>query len=36
MDGVARNAGVSKQAVCSHFERKEELFRASIKAKIAF
>ncbi len=35
MDAVAREAGVSKQTVYSHFENKDELFRACIKGKIA-
>lgn len=35
MDAVAREAGVSKQTVYSHFTSKEELFRACIKAKVA-
>lgn len=35
MDAVAREAGVSKQTVYSHFGSKEELFRSCIKAKVA-
>jgi TetR/AcrR family transcriptional repressor of mexJK operon len=35
MDAVAREAGVSKQTVYSHFTNKEALFRACIRAKIA-
>lgn len=35
MDAVAREAGVSKQTVYSHFENKDELFQACIKGKIA-
>ena len=35
MDAVAERAGVSKQTVYSHFDSKEELFRACIKSKIA-
>ena len=35
MDAVAKSAGVSKQTVYSHFENKEELFRACIGNKIA-
>ena len=35
MDAVARDAGVSKQTVYSHFSNKEALFRACIKSKIA-
>ncbi len=35
MDAVAERAGVSKQTVYSHFDGKEELFRACIKSKIA-
>jgi TetR/AcrR family transcriptional repressor of mexJK operon len=35
MDAVAREAGVSKQTVYSHFENKEALFRACIQGKIA-
>jgi TetR/AcrR family transcriptional repressor of mexJK operon len=35
MDAVAREAGVSKQTVYSHFENKDELYRACIRDKIA-
>lgn len=35
MDAVARQAGVSKQTVYSHFANKEELFKACIRAKVA-
>jgi AcrR family transcriptional regulator len=35
MDAVAKAAGVSKQTVYSHFENKEDLFRACIRNKIA-
>lgn len=34
MDEVARQAGVSKQTVYSHFANKEQLFSASIRGKI--
>ena len=34
MDEVARRAGVSKQTVYSHFSSKEQLFSASVHAKI--
>lgn len=33
--GIAQHAGVSKQTVYSHFENKEELFKACIRAKVA-
>ncbi len=35
MDAVAREAGVSKQTVYSHFQNKEALYSACIKAKVA-
>jgi TetR/AcrR family transcriptional repressor of mexJK operon len=35
MDAVAKQAGVSKQTVYSHFANKEELFKAVITAKVA-
>jgi TetR/AcrR family transcriptional repressor of mexJK operon len=35
MDAVAREAGVSKQTVYGHFENKEALFRACIRAKVS-
>lgn len=35
MDAVARQAGVSKQTVYSHFQNKEALYSASIKGKVA-
>lgn len=35
MDAVAKRAGVSKQTVYSHFENKEELFKACIRAKVS-
>jgi TetR/AcrR family transcriptional repressor of mexJK operon len=35
MDAVAAAAGVSKQTVYSHFQNKEALFSACIKAKVA-
>jgi len=35
MDAVAREAGVSKQTVYSHFENKDALYSACIKAKVA-
>lgn len=35
MDEVAREAGVSKQTVYSHFTNKEELFKECIRGKIA-
>lgn len=35
MDAVAREAGVSKQTVYGHFKKKEELFQACVRAKIA-
>jgi TetR/AcrR family transcriptional repressor of mexJK operon len=35
MDAVAKQAGVSKQTVYSHFSNKEELFKAVITAKVA-
>jgi TetR/AcrR family transcriptional repressor of mexJK operon len=35
MDAVARQSGVSKQTVYSHFANKESLFRACIGAKVA-
>lgn len=35
MDAVARQAGVSKQTVYSHFKCKEELFSACITSKVA-
>ena len=34
MDAVAREARVSKQTVYSHFENKDDLFRACIRCKI--
>ena len=34
MDAVAREAGVSKQTVYSHFSGKEDLFRACIRDKV--
>ncbi|MGD9163559.1 MAG: TetR/AcrR family transcriptional regulator [Chromatiales bacterium] len=35
MDAVAKGAGVSKQTVYSHYENKEELFKAVITTKVA-
>jgi TetR/AcrR family transcriptional repressor of mexJK operon len=35
MDAIAKGAGVSKQTVYSHFDNKEELFKAVITAKVA-
>ncbi|MGD8914402.1 MAG: TetR/AcrR family transcriptional regulator [Candidatus Thiodiazotropha sp.] len=35
MDAVAKQAGVSKQTVYSHYANKEELFKAVITAKVA-
>lgn len=35
MDAVAKQAGVSKQTVYSHFDKKENLFSASITHKMA-
>jgi TetR/AcrR family transcriptional repressor of mexJK operon len=35
MDQVAKEAGVSKQTVYSHFENKDGLFRACIRGKVA-
>ena len=35
MDAIAKRAGVSKQTVYSHYENKDELFKACIHAKVA-
>ncbi len=35
MEAIAKQAGVSKQTLYSHFDDKDDLFRASIKAKLS-